>query len=206
MKQIEAENADTPHMRDLKSQSRKKVLISMAVSEYDEFCTWAEEEGVTKSMLMHDMMGRERERRERERVRALFGLGPSMFAIYEEATRLDGVIWRGNDLAGSDAGLSLMEKFISEHLHSGWALSIFDELTETTAEIDCPVEEIPQIASYIYNLEHAAPMTFIGENPQTESYVVGMRCTRGRINFPGLYRAEGGKLRPLKCGEMVDRD
>ena len=49
----------------------------------------------------------------------------------------------------------------------------------------------------MYNLEHAAPITFIGENPASESYVVGMCCTRGRLAFPGIYRAEGGKLKPI---------
>ena len=49
--------------RGPKPQPRKKALISMTAAEYDEFCAWADEEGVTKAMLMHDMMGRERERR-----------------------------------------------------------------------------------------------------------------------------------------------
>ncbi|MFR2588134.1 MAG: hypothetical protein ACLS9I_09575, partial [Adlercreutzia equolifaciens] len=56
---------------------------------------------------------------------------------------------------------------------------------------------IPRIAAFVYNLEHAAPMTFIGENPVSKSYVVGMRCTRGRLDFPGIYRAEGGKLKSI---------
>ncbi len=42
---------------------RKKALISMTAREYDEFDSWARAEGITKSLLMHDMMGRERERR-----------------------------------------------------------------------------------------------------------------------------------------------
>ena len=28
----------------------------------------------------------------------------------------------------------------------------------------------------------------------SESYVVGMTCTRGRIAIPGLYKAEGNNL------------
>lgn len=40
-------------------------------------------------------------------------------------------------------------------------------------------------------------MTFIGENPLMESYVMGMCCMRGRLDFPGIYRAEDGKLRPI---------
>lgn len=180
--------------RGPKPQARKKMLLSMTVTEYDEFSAWADDDGVTKAALMHDLMERERARRA---ARKLFGLEPSMYATYEESTQWGGVIWRGDNLAGSDAGRSLLDKFISEHPHDGWTLSIYNTLSETTAEIDCPVEEIPQITALVYNLEHAAPMTFIGENPASESYVVGMRCTRGRLDFPGIYRAEGGKLKPV---------
>lgn len=49
--------------RGPKPQPRKKALISMTAAEYDEFCAWADADGTTKATLMHDMMGRERERR-----------------------------------------------------------------------------------------------------------------------------------------------
>ena len=49
--------------RGPKTQPRRKALISMTAAEYAEFDSWADEAGVTKAMLMHDMMGRERERR-----------------------------------------------------------------------------------------------------------------------------------------------
>ena len=173
----------------------------MTAAEYDEFSAWANEAGMTKAMLMHDLMERERERRACKR----FGLEPSMFAIYEESVQWGGVIWRGDNLAGSDAGRSLLDKFISEHPHDGWTLSIYNTLAEATAEIDCLGNEISDIVSFVYNLEHAAPMTFIGENPLSESYVVGMCCTRGRLDFPGLYRSEGGKLKPVTFDELGDR-
>lgn len=60
-------------------------------------------------------------------------------------------------------------------------------------------EHMPQIVAYIYNIEHAAPMTFIGENSASESYVVGMTCTRGRFSIPGAYKAEDGKLTDLSA-------
>lgn len=108
------------------------------------------------------------------------------------------VMWK-SDLAGNDAGYSAMESFVKEHTHVGWTLSVFDALTESTIEIDCcDLAEMPKIVSYIYNLEHAAPMTFIGENPVSESYVVGMTCTRGRLNIPGVYKVENGKLIDLE--------
>ncbi len=46
-----------------KRRDRKKMLISMTAAEYAEFDAWAEADGTTKAMLMHDMMGRERARR-----------------------------------------------------------------------------------------------------------------------------------------------
>ena len=106
---------------------------------------------------------------------------------------MGGVIWKG-DLAGHDAGYSMVKSFIEQHRHKEWTLSIFDMLTSSTAEIICELSEMPQIVAYIYNLEHAAPMTFIGENHLNESYVIGMTCARGRIRVPGIYKAENGKL------------
>jgi hypothetical protein len=52
--------------------------------------------------------------------------------------------------------------------------------------------------SFFGNLEHAFPISFIGENQMTESYVVGMTCTRGALNIPGMYKAENGKLIAVK--------
>ena len=50
------------------------------------------------------------------------------------------------------------------------------------------------VKSYI---EHAEPMTFVGENPGSKSYVIGMTCTRGRFSILGMYKAENGKFTDL---------
>lgn len=107
-----------------------------------------------------------------------------------------GVLWqiKDEDLAIGDGGYALMSDFVKSHLHDDYTLSIFDSATELAVEIDCPVMEMPQIVSYIYHLEHAMPLSFIGENPLSCSYVVGMRCTRGQLSIPGMYKAEDGKL------------
>lgn len=109
-----------------------------------------------------------------------------------------GILWKGNDLSGMDGGLSMMKDFIEKNPHADWSLSIFDSLTQSTIEINCSMSEMPEIVSYIWNLEHASPMNFIGENYMTESYIVGMPCTRGRLNIPGVYKAENGKLIAVK--------
>lgn len=108
-----------------------------------------------------------------------------------------GEIWYDANLAGEDAGYSMTRKFINEHYHKGWDLSIYNTSNGPgggAIMVECPIEEMPQIVSYIYNLEHACPMLFIGENPVAESYVVGMELSMGRINCPGYYKAENGKL------------
>lgn len=109
---------------------------------------------------------------------------------------MGGVLWKG-DLAGHDSGYSTVKSFIEQYKHDGWTLSVFDELTKATIEIDCELSEMPQIVVCIYNIEHAAPMTFIGENPASESYVIGMTCTRGHFSIPGMYKVENGKLTDL---------
>lgn len=177
-----------------KRPSRKKVLFTMSTAEDSEFSSWADQDGITKSALLHDMIGRERKRRS---VQRRYGLEIDMDAGYTEATLMGGKIWRGDDLAGTDAGHTRIKEFLDHYPHEGWTLSIYNVLDESTAEIDCPFEEIPKIASFVYNLEHAYPMTFIGENPASESYVIGMALTRGRIQTPGVYRAENGKLRSI---------
>lgn len=105
-----------------------------------------------------------------------------------------GILWKGKDLSGKDAGFSKMKQFIEENPHENWSLSIYDSLTQSTLEIDCSISDMPEIIAYVYNLEHAYPMYFIGENYITDSYVVGMTCTRGKLNIPGIYKVKNGKL------------
>ena len=63
MEKTAGNGAEEPRRRGPKPQPRRKMLVSMTATEYDEFAAWADEAGVTKAMLVHDLMGRERERR-----------------------------------------------------------------------------------------------------------------------------------------------
>lgn len=117
-----------------------------------------------------------------------------MVTYVETLHPMGGILWKGHDLAGDDAGYSLVDRFIKEYWHDGWTLSVFDAITQKTIEVECELLEMPDVVTYIYNLEHAYPMIFIGENPITESYVVGMSCTRGRIHIPSLWEVKNGKL------------
>ena len=99
------------------------------------------------------------------------------------------IMWKINDidLAITDCGKSLMEKFIRQYKNEGYTLSIYDDITKNTIEIDASIIEIPEIVSNIYRAEHATPMNFIGINSLTDSYVVGMTLTKGHIDF-GHYK------------------
>lgn len=98
------------------------------------------------------------------------------------------------DLAVCDGGEGFVRAFIEQYRHDDYTLSIFDSLTNQAAEIMCDVDNMPRIVSYVYHLEHATPLSFIGLNSLTESYVVGMSLTRGRIEVGAVYRDEGGHL------------
>ena len=108
------------------------------------------------------------------------------------------VVWKINDrdLAITDCGKSLMEKFIRQYKNEGYTLSIYDNITKNTIEIDASIIEIPEIVSNIYRAEHATPMNFIGINSLTDSYVVGMTLTKGHIDF-GHYKYINGNLKKM---------
>ena len=107
-----------------------------------------------------------------------------------------GNLWKIQDinLAITDGGYEFMSEFIKNYFHDNWSLSIFDTNTNQTIEILCETKKMPEIVSYIYHLEQATPLTFIGENFLTESYVVGMNFTRGRIELGETYKDVDGKL------------
>lgn len=105
------------------------------------------------------------------------------------------IAWNINDtdLAVTDGGYSLMKNFITLNKYPNYSLSIVDALTGQTIEIDCEIEKVPKIVSYIYNLEQAAPMSFIEIDSLNELYVVGMRLTKGYMEF-GHYKDVDGRL------------
>ena len=103
-------------------------------------------------------------------------------------------MWNIDDISLAVSGLySLVELFITKHNYPKFSLSIFDNNTNQTIEIDCDIKEMPQIVDYIYHIEKGTPITFIGVNSASDSYVVGMSITRGNIEF-GSYKSENGKL------------
>lgn len=108
------------------------------------------------------------------------------------------VMWRINDidLAIMDCGKSITEQFIEQHKHDEYTLSIYDESTGNTIEIDANISDMPTIISNIYRMEHATPLSFIGINSLSDSYVVGMTLTKGHIDF-GCYKYIDEKLNKI---------
>ena len=96
-------------------------------------------------------------------------------------------------------GLAEIKKFLEENRHEGYTLSLYNILEECAAEIDCSFDEIFQIICYAVDAEHDFP-AWIGVNELSESYVVGLNFTRGRIQTPAVYKAENGKLKRLYFG------
>lgn len=106
-------------------------------------------------------------------------------------------LWKVIDDDGALTGIqNIMDEFISSYSDriQGWSLSIFDTLSHSTVEIEAPVEEMSKIAAYVYTLEHAAPLDFIGLNSLTDSIVVGMPLYKGNLHTGCCYKAEKGKL------------
>ncbi len=103
-------------------------------------------------------------------------------------------LWKVDDISLALGGVEeLVQKFIEKHKHTDYSLSIFDSQTNQTIEIDCGIDEMSIIVDYVYHLEKGTPLTFIGLNSMSDSYVVGMTISQGRIDF-GSYKAENGKL------------
>ena len=92
-----------------------------------------------------------------------------------------------------------MQKFIDLYNQPDFNLSIFDTLTNNTIEIIANIKDIPGLVAYIYTSENAGPISFIGENSLTNSYIVGMELVFSKaIKCPGMYEYKHKKLIEVK--------
>ncbi len=99
---------------------------------------------------------------------------------------------------GNEA-LSEIERFLHDNFHEGYTLSLYNILEESTAEIACPFEEMLSAIATAANIEHDFP-AWIGINELSESYVVGLKFTRGRLETPGIYEFEDGRFHKAHFG------
>jgi hypothetical protein len=79
-----------------------------------------------------------------------------------------------------------IQRILDENPKENYTLSIFDKLTNNTAEIYCSISDMVEIIKYVSSVEHDFP-EWIGINDLSNSYVVGMAFTRGRIEVPNYY-------------------
>ena len=86
----------------------------------------------------------------------------------------------------------LISSFIKLYYKENFDLCIRDK-GEVAMQIDCSVKDIPYIVNLVYHTEQAAPLTLIGINELTESYIVDMNFTRGRFTT-GIYEFRNNKL------------
>ena len=91
---------------------------------------------------------------------------------------------------------NITEQFIEHYKYDAYTLSIYDEVTRNTIEIDASLNDMPKIVSDIYRIEHATPLSFIGINFLSDSYGVGMTLAKGHMDF-GYYKYIDGKLNKI---------
>lgn len=96
-------------------------------------------------------------------------------------------------LTYGNEGFREIRDFLNQNYHDGYTLSIYDNLQQSTVEIICAVNEMVNAIMYVSSVEHDFP-AWIGVNEWSDSYVVGMDFTRGRILTPSVCEYNNGKL------------
>lgn len=102
-------------------------------------------------------------------------------------------------LTYGNEGLNEIKSFLKENFHQDYTLSLYNILEESTAEIVCPFEEMLAAIATAVNVERDFP-AWIGVNELSESYVVGMNFTRGRLETPGVYEFKDGRFQKVHFG------
>ena len=118
---------------------------------------------------------------------------------YTEAKKpvTNDIVWKTEDITLSLCGVfSLVQNFVRQYPHKDYNLSVVDNITGKTIEIECDIEEIPQIVDYIYYIENGTPFSFIETDSAKKKYVVGMSVRMHRIGFC-FYRIEDHKLKKV---------
>lgn len=99
-------------------------------------------------------------------------------------------------LTYGNEGFKEIQEFLNKNNKEGYTLSLYDMITQTTAEVECTVNEIIPIIMQVTNMEKDFP-AWIGINELTDSYVVGMNFTRGRLHTLSSYKYTDGKFEKI---------
>ncbi len=88
---------------------------------------------------------------------------------------------------------SEIKKFLDDNYNGNYTLSVYDKLTEMTIELVCDFNDMLSCIMHISNIEHDFP-EWIGKNELSDSYVIGMEFTRGRLVTPAVYKYQNDTL------------
>ncbi len=94
-------------------------------------------------------------------------------------------------------GFKEIQEFLKINHNEGYTLSLYDMITQTTAEIECSFNEILPIIMQATNMEKDFP-AWIGINDFTKSYVVGLNFSRGRLHTLSSYKYIDGNLEEIE--------
>ena len=90
-------------------------------------------------------------------------------------------------------GFKEIQDFLKQNYHKDYTLSIYNNCEQATVEVICAYEEMLDVIMYVTNMEHDFP-AWIGVNELSDSYVVGMDFTRGRLHTPSICEWKEGRL------------
>ena len=104
-----------------------------------------------------------------------------------------GVCWEIKDICLAIGGVEdLISSFIKLYYKKDFDLCIIYN-DEVIMLIDCNVKDIPYIVNLVYHTDKATPLTLIGINELTQSYIVDMTFTMG-IFTTGIYEFRDNKI------------
>ena len=96
-------------------------------------------------------------------------------------------------LTYGNGGFNEIRDFLKQHYSKDYTLSIFDTIAQTTIEVICDFDDMVDVIVYVANVEHDFP-AWIGINEISESYVVGIAFTRGRLSTPSIRKWKNNTL------------
>ena len=83
--------------------------------------------------------------------------------------------------------------FLKKNYQKDYTLSIYNILEQSTIEVICDFDSMLDVILYVVGIEHDFP-AWIGVNELSDSYVVGLRFTRGRLHTPSICEWKNGEL------------
>lgn len=96
-------------------------------------------------------------------------------------------------LTYGNEGFKEIGKFLKDNYSEEYTLSIYDEIGQAAIEVICDFDSMVDVIAYVSNVEHDFP-NWIGKNELSDSYVVGMKFTRGNLKAPSVCEWVDGKL------------